>query len=244
MEETSEVRINVDLEGTEKVVLSFRRLGDEAGGLSKKITESSKKMKEDTEKSTEDISKSYIRLGSQAAQLGMNVFQLTDIVERFSKGQIDAAKFTVLFAGNVMQAITNVSNMAKAVSELGLATKILTIIEWAHNLSLAVKIGLLTLGIGLVAAAAATWWYMSQMQSMSVPTPGLPGRQHGGAVLETGPYLLHAGEYVLPKETVREISSFSSHLSITNNVTIENPVFRSRSDMDYLVDRLKRMGMA
>jgi hypothetical protein len=27
-------------------------------------------------------------------------------------------------------------------------------------------------------------------------------------------------------------------------VTIESPVFRNRGDMDYLVDRLKRMGMA
>jgi len=66
----------------------------------------------------------------------------------------------------------------------------------------------------------------------------IPSKQAGGPIEKTGPYYMHAGEYVLrPGERGNQAPT-------VNNFYIQNPVFRSRSDMDYLVDRLKRMGMA
>ena len=177
----------------------MREMGNAAGNMGQQVADSAKQMKEETDRSTASINASYLRLGKEAVRLGSNIFQLTDNIDRFSKGQIDAAKFTVLFAGNIMETITSVGNMVDAISKLGLATKILTIIDWAHNAALAVKIGLLTLGIGLVVAAGSIWWFMTQMQSMQAPTPGLPSMQFGGPIKETRPYLLHAGEYILPR---------------------------------------------
>jgi len=236
--ETSEVKINIDIEGTEKVVVSMKRVSDEAGNMSEKITTSSRHMKEETEKSMVDIGRSYIQLGSQAARLGGNVVQLTDLVDKFGKGQVDAAKFTFLFATNIMEAVSNVFHMIKAVKDLSLATHILTVIEWAHNLAIATKVALLTLGVGLVAAAAAVWWYMGQLQTMTVPMPGL---QHGGLVMKPTYALIaeREPEVVIPLSKITS-TTHASHVTIN----INEPYFRSRGDMDYLCDRLKRLGLA
>jgi len=80
----------------------------------------------------------------------------------------------------------------------------------------------------------------------------IPSKQYGGLIEKTQPYLLHREEYVESIEERRHVEEVlsrvrelpSPHTSITNIVTIEGPIFRSKGDMDYLVDRLKRMGMA
>lgn len=70
----------------------------------------------------------------------------------------------------------------------------------------------------------------------------LPSKQLGGPILETGPYMLHAGEYVVPS-TIQGGAGGGAG-GIVNNVSINDPIFRNRSDMDFLINRLKRMGKA
>lgn len=81
-----------------------------------------------------------------------------------------------------------------------------------------------------IAAATALAWI----------TGAIPSKQYGGPVLETGPYLLHAGEYVTPSAASTSAGGGTTII----NAPINDPVFRNRSDMDYLINRLKRMGQA
>lgn len=70
----------------------------------------------------------------------------------------------------------------------------------------------------------------------------IPSKQYGGLVTETRPYLLHEGEFVIPKETVHEISPFvvpkETHISITINES-RTP----RETGDAVVDALRRAGV-
>ncbi|WP_428897826.1 hypothetical protein Dip518_000010 [Parelusimicrobium proximum] len=53
----------------------------------------------------------------------------------------------------------------------------------------------------------------------------LGSRERGGDIPQTGPYLLHEGEYVLPKHTVNRLKSGSGGSSAGNiNITVNAPI--------------------
>ncbi len=150
--------------------------------------------------------------------------------------------------GIIPTAITMVDSISKALTILKTTTILTTVAEWGHIIALKAKavalavVHALTGPVGwIILAAAAAAAAAGIALAARIPT-----KKTGGLVYETGPYLLHAGEYVIPPENVMKILTGAKHEGATHNVTINilNPVFRNRGDMEFLVDRLKRMGMA
>jgi len=178
--------------------------------------------------------------------------------------------------GIIPMAITMIDSMSKALTILKTTTILATAAEWGHIIALKAKS--VAFAIMHALTGPAGWAILAAAAAFAAVGIGLageiPSRQHGGLIGETRPYLLHAGEYVIPKEKVeifkeltekimtKEVDiyekaaplNFLSGLlaskligeGVTYNITltIQNPVFRNRGDIEFLVDRLKRMGMA
>jgi hypothetical protein len=113
-----------------------------------------------------------------------------------------------------------------------------TLAEWAHTAALQAKA--IALAIANALMGPYGWAILAGAAAVAAVGIGLasriPSKQFGGLITQEGPYYFHAGEFVVPKTAATTAGSF--------NVTINDPVFRNRGDMDYLVDRLKRMAKA
>jgi len=173
--------------------------------------------------------------------------------------------------GIIPTAITMVDSISKALTILKTTTILATTAEWGHIIALKAKA--IALAVMHALTGPAGWVVLAAAAAFAAAGIGLaakiPGRQYGGLIHETRPYLLHAGEYVVPKEKVEIFKDLTEKIGVyekasplnfltgplasglmregtTYNitVTIQNPVFRTRGDMEFLVDRLKRMGMA
>lgn len=127
----------------------------------------------------EKISASSSKMGSQIrsvgrefASFGASAFAIARVGEQFgilSKQQADAiAGFgsILALAGTLIRTF---SYLASAQTISTIKTAIDTVVQWAHNASLAAKIVLLTMGVGaiIVAAAAMAALSMSTMAATS-----------------------------------------------------------------------------
>lgn len=101
---------------------------------------------------------------------------------RIATTAVDLYRSAVVISAAVSAAKTT-ANIAEAGSTMGLAGAYATL-----QAVLGSPVGLTMLGIGAATAGAATAAYLGS----------LPSRKNGGYIPETGPYLLHKGETVIP----------------------------------------------
>jgi len=106
-----------------------------------------------------------------------------------------------------------------------LATVAQTIAQHGLNAALAVTVGLLTMGVGLLGAAAGYATYRSAAPSM----------ERGGVVAREGVYYLHPGEVVTPVAGVT-----TTHITQSIRVSLDRPVLRSEADLEETLDLIGR----
>jgi len=165
-----EVNIKINVEGLDQLREAFNLIGSMSGESANKVTAASNQM---------DVS--YKRLALTTAGLMTNALQLSDIWTRMASGQMDLARGAIMLGLNFLQLATQIWTIVGAEHARAIAHAV------AHALSgppgwviLGVAAGI---AAGAIAYAAAT----------------IPSKQFGGPIYETRPYLLHAGEYVLPR---------------------------------------------
>jgi hypothetical protein len=164
----------------------------------------------------------FRRLALTTAGMMMNGIQLADIMDRMAKGQMDLGRGAVMLALNFLQ----------------LASQIWLIVGAEHARAIAHAVANALSGpwgwailAGAAAAAAIGIGLASQIPKAA-----------GGGII-TSPTILLAGErgpeVIAPLNQVIRGRGLS-----TVNVYINDPIFHNRGEMNYLVDRLKRMGAA
>jgi len=164
-----EVTIQANLEGVEQVAAGFSQMGEAAGAMGTKAGSASNAM---------DVS--YRRLALTTAGLIANSIQLGDIMGRMAAGQLDLSRGAAMLALNFLQ----------------LASQIWVVVGAEHARAIAHGIANALAGpggwmiLGMAAAAAATAIALAAE---------IPSRKFGGPIFQTGPYILHAGEYVMPR---------------------------------------------
>jgi len=164
-----EVTIQANLEGVEQVTAGFNQIGEAAGTMGSKVGASTNTM---------DIS--YRRLLLTTAGMMTNMLQLGDIMGRMASGQMDLGRGAIMLGLNLLQLASQIWLVVGALKAQAIAHAI------AHGLSGPI-------GWAILAGAAAA------IGGALVLTASIPSRQTGGPIPQTGPYLLHAGEYVLPR---------------------------------------------
>jgi len=168
---TPEVTLTVNVVGQENVVRALDTIGEKSAEVSNKVTRENDKMEV-----------SNRSLASSMASVIANSVQLGDIMNRLVTGQIDAGRGALLLAMNFLQLLPAINTIITALKGLGVASAITSAIS--------------TMGasLPLIIAAAAVAGTVALAAYAAIPS-----RQMGGSIYQTGPYLLHAGEYVVPR---------------------------------------------
>lgn len=238
----SEVTLTARMVGTDLVISGFQRMGDAVANMGDKAAEGGKKMET-----------SYKSLMVTTAGLIGNSVQLGDIMDRMAKGQLDVGKGALMLSMNFLQLISQLSTLnttygkkiavqatsialdiKEAAADVGAAISkgVHTAASWA--LTAAKKAEIIALGIANTLSGPYGWAILAGAAAAAVGVYALaesiPSKQSGGPVHETGPYLLHAGEYVLPRGAS----------SITVNVYGAGS---PRETGDAVVDALRRSGV-
>jgi hypothetical protein len=167
--ETAQATLNVNLEGVEEVNAGFQQIGAAAEGMSGKVAASSGAM---------EISQRRLMLVS--AGLIMNSVQLADIFDRMAKGQMDIGRGALMLAMNFLQLASQIWVVVGAENARAIAHSIANALSGPA-------------GWAILAGAAAAVGVGFALASQ------IPSKQYGGSIETTGPYLLHAGEFVLPR---------------------------------------------
>lgn len=238
--------IQANLYGTAEVEAGFGRMGSSAERMGEKISTSSKKSEV-----------SYRSLMMTSAGLIANSVQLGDVMDRMVKGQMDVTRGAIMLGMNFLQLGGQIYMLYTHYGKL-ITAKIthlaLSIQERAADYAAAISKGAHTIASwALTAAEHARAIAHTVANALAGPVgwailagavaaagvgialaASIPSKQGGGLISETKPYLLHVGERLLR----------AGETSNSMSVVINNPVFRSQGDMDYLVDRLRRMGKA
>jgi len=194
-----EVTLYAQLEGIDQVTAGFNQIGEAAGSMSSKVSASNNQMEV-----------SNRRLALTTAGLIANTVQLGDIMQRMATGQMDVGRGALMLAMNFLQLASQIwvvvgAEHARAIAH-GIANALAGPAGWA------ILAGAAAAAIGVTALAAS-----------------IPSRQMGGPIFQTGPYLLHAGEYVSPRGAS----------PITINIYGGSP----RETSDAVVDALRRSGV-
>jgi len=91
------------------------------------------------------------------SQLGMAAIGIAHLGQQFGFLNKETANTIALF-GSVF---TVAGTLMRGLDSLRHITQVATVIDWLHNASLAMKVSLLTLGVGLVAAMAGYMAYLA-----------------------------------------------------------------------------------
>jgi len=160
--------------------------------------------------SVRSLGMSTVMLASNIAyltrELGLNIPALNEIVRVFHV--IGVAIRAAGAAMNVYQTLTRGAT---------LATVAQTLAQHGLNTALAITVGLLTAGIGLMGA----------ILGYGALRAAVPSMQLGGLVPREGVYYLHAGEAVVPRSTVT---------STSYGPTVINIYFENRAPISSEVD--------
>lgn len=108
-------------------------------------------------KARDEASGAIRAVSRDISQLGMAAVGIARLGEQFGFLNKETANTIGLF-GSVLAVA---GSMARALDALRHITSVSTVIEWLHNASLAMKVSLLTLGIGLVASLAGYMAYLA-----------------------------------------------------------------------------------
>lgn len=202
---SQKVTVEAELHGTEQVNAGFKSMG----------------------RSSEEMSKSMRSAASDVAVLGAGLRGFASLSKEFGIFNEEQAK-TVQLMGSLLAVsgtlirVTEVMTRANLAAASSFATKTAaaitdtaaswaaTVAEKAHATALAIKNALLgPAGWAIIAGAA-----VAAGTALALTTQ-IPERHTGGPVLTSGPHNLLAGEYVLSREQVNNISNMGG---VTINV--------------------------
>jgi len=244
-----EVTLQINVEGLEQAKAAMDALGVKAGEVSVNVG-----------KSTQHMEVSHRRLGLAMASTIANSVQLGDIMHRMATGQLDVSRGTLLLAMNFIQLSVALERLTHATwlqaaaewaHNLALKEKLVvlagtvagyamyysqliasTIAEWAHIAALHAK----AIALAIVNALSGPWGWAILGGAVAAAAVGIalaasiPSKQFGGPIEHTGPYLLHAGEYVMPRGAPN-ILNFNFYGAA------------SPRDADNVIDALRRAGV-
>jgi hypothetical protein len=244
----AEITIGARLEGVEDIEAGFNRIGAASEQTSERVTNSSSRM-----------GGGYSHLMRTQAMVVTQSMSLVKTMELMAKGQIDVASGIVIMLPHMLRLTSSIwdvvtadhakiaaqlasiagnANEAASATYSAIAKGVHTAATWADIV--ATKAHSIAQAISMALSGPYGWAILAGAAAAAAVGVGLamtiPSKQTGGLIESTGPYMLHAGEYVLPSE--RRAGT------VNNYITIQDPVFRGKGDLDYLVGRLKRMGMA
>jgi hypothetical protein len=248
-----DITIQANLEGSEAVASGFERMGDSAVNMGRKVGDSAQHM-----------STNYRTLMMTSAGVIANSVQLGDIMDRMSKGQMDVGRGAIMLGMNFMQLGGQLYMLYTRYGEL-IAVKAtnlaMDIREVASDYAAVISKGAHTVATWALVAAeqaraiahaianalAGPWGWAILAGAAAAAAVGLslaltiPHAQEGALVMSPNVVSVAESE----PEMIIPLSKLSTpRPSIVNHFYIQNPTFRTRGDLDYLVDRLKRMGMA
>jgi hypothetical protein len=164
----------------------------------------------------------------------------------YSIGELNKAFFANSQLGkDVAMALHGIGaalRFANIISDMTKAIQALTAAEWLHTAALKAK----SIALSVAHSLEGPWGWAILAGATAAAAIGIalaariPSRQFGGPITETGPYLLHAGEYVLPRAS-------AAAGGVVLNVDARGSTFSSHYDADKLANRildvLKRAGM-
>jgi hypothetical protein len=246
----AEITIAANIEGVEDVAAGFNQIGDSANAMGDQIAESGTR-----------AGTGYSSLLRNQASVITQGLSLTHIMDQVAKGHLDVASAAIMLAPHLLRMASSIEHIVEKYGDK-IAAQVVSIAgdvqETASAWAAAIARGAQQAATWLLAAAMNAYNIATMIaEALSGPagwallagaavaasvgiawvTGAIPHKQAGGPISETGPYFLHAGEFVIP-------AGKGAGTVINNNVEINDPVFKSRSDLDYLIGRLKRMGMA
>ena len=108
-------------------------------------------------KARDEASGAIRAIARDISQLGMAAIGIAHLGQQFGFLNKETANTIALF-GSVFAVAGTLMRSVEALSHI---TKVATIVDWLHNASLAMKVSLLTLGVGLVAALAGYMAYLA-----------------------------------------------------------------------------------
>ncbi len=108
-------------------------------------------------KARDEASGAIRAIARDVSQLGMAAVGIAHLGQQFGFLNKETANTIALF-GSVF---TVAGTLMRSVEALSHITQVATVIDWLHNASLAMKVSLLTLGVGLVAALAGYMAYLA-----------------------------------------------------------------------------------
>lgn len=188
-------------------------MGDSATSMGNKVSNASK-----------NIDTNYRTLMLSTAGVIANSIQLGDIMDRMARGQMDVSRGALLLSMNFLQ-------LTSMLQRLATAEHIATIASWAHTAAKHAE----AIAIGIVHALSGPWGWAILLGAAAMAATvyslanTIPSKQAGGLITQTGPYLLHAGEYVTPK---------GAHSITVNVYGAGSP----QETADSIIDALRRHG--
>lgn len=255
---TPEVTVYVNLDGVDQVTSGFQRIGESAANMGTRTNTSFTSMAWDyrtlafnisglglhalsLSNTMEQLRKGQIDSGEAAMRFGINLLGVSGHVAMLARSlsQLEAASWLVTAAENARAVAHSLADAA----QLGFLKIASTVVGWLTAIQVSswqVTIAEHARGIAHTIANAlsgpAGWAILAGAAAAAGIGIGLvasiPSRQYGGFIEKTGPYLLHAGEFVVPAG------------SKTSNITINiYGVTSPRETADAVVDRLRRAGL-
>jgi hypothetical protein len=248
------ITIRAVLEGEEGVKDGFKRMSGASSEMSKEIKSLGKeiaalgysavavgKLGESFGLLSKEQAGVIMQMGSMMVLSGHVVTALGYLAK--SSNLVTLAEYARGIAHTFAQAATSgLEAIANALHAIAASSWAVAIAENARAVATAIANAVATWGLAvpiMIAAAAAAAVGIAAYTGMIK----IPGFAEGGIVYKPTYALIgeREPEAIVP---LSKMLASTAYISTTNNITIENPVFRGRGDMDYLVDRLKRMGKA
>jgi hypothetical protein len=219
------VGIEVDLWGTENVVKGFWQIGQASEDMGRKVGASSLEM---------DVS--FRRLMFASAGVIANSVQLTDIVDRMAKGQLDLSRGTLMLVMNFMQLASCIYVLISAHVAHTAAILATAIAEQARGIATAIADAIATAGLSIpitIAASAAAG------AAAYAAFQAIPHAAKGGVFLH--PTLALVGER--EPEVMVPLSRFESNSRTTNVYINVNGAGEPAATGDAIVGALRRAGV-
>jgi len=176
------------------------------------------KLKGDVESAKEKVNTATGTMDVSYRRLASSISHIATAGTHLTNVWEQVAKGQIGIAEAVVSTIPAIMSLAASIWTLVSAEKARTI---ASSIAHAVTSLGAALPLLVAAVAAGTAMGLSAIAT-------IPSREYGGRIWQTGPYLLHAGETVSGG---------------SRTVNIYYPQFRSRSEMDELIGRLRAAGV-
>lgn len=221
------IQVEFTTEGIEQVKAAFSE-----------IAESSRRTSEGIKRNSENMSRSFRAVATDLTvftSAGRSVLRLSETFGILTKEQTKATRTMLDMISASAGLISAIPTITGLLASETMAHWANTIAKWAEAHATAVLVGLTGVGLALVAAAIAAGAAVSAEGARSVSSISAP-HLAGGGIVERPTFAL-IGER--GPEAVVPLNRFAG-----STIIINYPTFRNRSEMDYLLDRLKRMGMA